>query len=68
MSIGAERAFPTQAPVRLPPGDQGQGVGTGTVTPIQRFGGALNMNIRSYMLFPGGVYIDEVNGAATRFR
>jgi len=40
---------------------------TGAVTLIQRFGSALNRNIHFHMLFLGGVYVDQPNGAA-RFR
>jgi hypothetical protein len=34
---------------------------TGAVTLIQRFGGALNLNIHFHMLFLDGVYVDDVN-------
>jgi len=40
---------------------------TGAVTLIQRFGGALNLNIHFHMLFLDGVYVDHPNGI-TRFR
>ena len=40
---------------------------TGAVTLIQRFGGALNLNIHFHMLFLDGVYTDVPNGSA-RFR
>jgi len=40
---------------------------TGAVTLIQRFGGALNLNIHFHMLFLDGVYVDGANGS-TRFR
>jgi len=40
---------------------------TGAVTLIQRFGGALNLNIHFHMLFLDGVYVDHSNGTA-RFR
>ena len=37
---------------------------TGAVTLIQRFGGALNLNIHFHMLFLDGVYVDHPNGTA----
>ena len=40
---------------------------TGAVTLIQRFGGALNLNIHFHMLFLDGVYVDSA-GSSTRFR
>jgi hypothetical protein len=40
---------------------------TGAVTLIQRFGGALNLNIHFHMLFLDGVYVDRHDGS-TRFR
>lgn len=40
---------------------------TGTVTLIQRFGSALNLNIHFHMFFLDGVYVDRLNGTA-RFR
>ena len=40
---------------------------TGAVTLIQRFGGALNLNVHFHMLFLDGVYVDQPGGAA-RFR
>ena len=39
---------------------------TGAVTLIQRFGGALNLNIHFHMLFLDGVYVDSA-GSSTRF-
>ena len=41
---------------------------TGAVTLIQRFGGALNLNIHFHMLFLDGVYIGSVHGSPVRFR
>lgn len=41
---------------------------SGAVTLIQRFGGALNLNIHFHMLFLDGVYIDSRHGADPRFR
>jgi len=41
---------------------------TGAVTLIQRFGGALNLNIHFHMLFLDGVYIDSRHGENPRFR
>ena len=41
---------------------------TGAVTLIQRFGGALNLNIPFHMLFLDGVYIGGSNGHPVRFR
>ena len=32
---------------------------TGAVTPIQRFGSALNLNVHFHMIFPDGVYLAE---------
>ena len=40
---------------------------TGAVTLIQRFGGALNLNIHFHILFLDGVYIDGTHGSGTRF-
>jgi hypothetical protein len=40
---------------------------TGAVTLIQRFGGALNLNIHFHMLFLDGVYIGGANGQPMRF-
>ena len=41
---------------------------TGAVTLIQRFGGALNLNVHFHMLFLDGVYIDAKHGNKIRFR
>ncbi len=41
---------------------------TGAVTLIQRFGGALNLNVHFHMLFLDGVYVDDDTGSAARFR
>jgi hypothetical protein len=41
---------------------------SGAVTLIQRFGGALNLNIHFHMLFLDGVYIDSKHGTNPRFR
>ena len=41
---------------------------TGAVTLIQRFGGALNLNIHFHMLFLDGAYIDPIHGKRVRFR
>jgi hypothetical protein len=41
---------------------------TGAVTLIQRFGGALNLNIHFHMLFLDGVYIGGSNGHPMWFR
>jgi hypothetical protein len=41
---------------------------TGAVTLIQRFGGAVNLNIHFHMLFLDGVYIDSNDRSCTRFR
>jgi hypothetical protein len=41
---------------------------TGAVTLIQRFGGAVNLNIHFHMLFLDGVYIGGPGGSAKRFR
>ena len=41
---------------------------TGAVTLIQRFGGAVNLNIHFHMLFLDGVYIGGAGGSAKRFR
>ena len=35
---------------------------TGAVTLIQRFGGALNLNLHSHMLFLDGVYVERPDG------
>ena len=40
---------------------------TGGVTLIQRFGGALNLNIHFHMLFLDGVYSDNPHGSHARF-
>ena len=40
---------------------------TGAVTLIQRFGGALNLNVHFHMLFLDGVYVDDAR-SGTRFR
>lgn len=40
---------------------------TGAVTLIQRFGSALNLNIRFHMLFQDGIYVEDADGKA-RFR
>ena len=40
---------------------------TGAVTLIQRFGGALNLNVHFHMRFLDGVYVDRRDGS-TRFR
>jgi hypothetical protein len=39
---------------------------TGAVTLIQRFGGAINLNVHFHMLFLGGAYVDNEHGSATR--
>mgnify|MGYP003343355586 CR=1 FL=1 len=41
---------------------------TGAVTLIQRFGGALNLNVHLHMLFVDGVYIEGRDGSLERFR
>jgi len=41
---------------------------TGAVTLIQRFGGALNLNIHFHMLFLDGVYVDALHGGLTGAR
>lgn len=41
---------------------------TGSVTLIQRFGGALNHNIHFHMLLLDGVCIDSTHGSCARFR
>ena len=41
---------------------------TGAVTLIQRFGGAVNLNIHFHMLFLDGVYIDCADKSLVRFR
>ena len=41
---------------------------TGAVTLIQRFGGALNLNVHLHMLFLDGVYIEGRDGSLERFR
>lgn len=41
---------------------------TGAVTLIQRFGGALNLNIHFHMLFLDGVYIGDSHGHPLKFR
>ena len=40
---------------------------TGAVTLIQRFGGALNLNVHYHMLFLDGVYIDGAEKSGQRF-
>jgi hypothetical protein len=40
---------------------------TGAVTLIQRFGGALNLNVHFHMLFLDGVYVDDTR-PIMRFR
>jgi hypothetical protein len=40
---------------------------TGAVTLIQRFGGALNLNVHFHMLFLDSVYVDDTR-SRTRFR
>jgi hypothetical protein len=40
---------------------------TGAVTLIQRFGGALNINVHFHMLFLDGVYVDGRAGPAFRW-
>lgn len=37
--------------------------GTGAVTPIQRFGSALNLNVHFHMIFFDGVYLRGGEGA-----
>jgi hypothetical protein len=39
---------------------------TGAVTLIQRFGGAINLNVQFHMLFLDGAYLDNEHGSATR--
>jgi len=41
---------------------------TGAITLIQRFGGAVNLNIHFHILFLDGVYIDSADRSRTRFR
>ena len=41
---------------------------TGAVTLIQRFGGALNLNVHFHMLFLDGVFIDSRHGGNQCFR
>ena len=42
---------------------------TGAVTLIQRFGGAINLNVHFHMLFLDGVYVgDRKYGSAVRFQ
>ena len=42
---------------------------TGSVTLIQRFGGALNLNAHLHMLFLAGIYVDDSKyGSAVRFQ
>ena len=41
---------------------------TGAVTLIQRFGGALNLNVHLHMLFLDGVYIEGRDGSLRRFQ
>ena len=40
---------------------------TGAFTLIQRFGGAMNLNVHFHMLFLDGDYVDSA-GSSTRFR
>jgi hypothetical protein len=39
---------------------------TGAVTLIQRFGGAINLNVHFHMLFLDGVYVDNEHESAAR--
>jgi hypothetical protein len=48
--MGAELSIPTKILVRLPSATDG------AVTLIQRFGGALNLNVHFHILFLDGVY------------
>lgn len=41
---------------------------TGAVTLIQRFGGAINLNVHFHMLFLDGVYVENKYGSAVRFQ
>jgi len=41
---------------------------TGAVTPIQRFGSALNLNLHFHVLFLDGIYVDGANGSSPQFR
>jgi hypothetical protein len=58
-------AFATH--LRRKAGDTKATAQTGAVTLIQRFGGAVNLNIHFHMLFPDGVYIPDLGKSATRF-
>ena len=49
------------------PGLTREGARTGAVTLIQRFGGALNLNVHFHMLFLDGVYVERSDGTL-RFR
>ena len=40
---------------------------TGAVTLIQRFGGAINLNVHLHMLLLDGAYVDNVNGGFGRW-
>lgn len=40
---------------------------TGAVTLVERFGSALNLNVRFHMLFLDGVYVEHPDGSL-RFR
>ena len=58
------------APADRPVGKAGltrDGARTGAVTLIQRFGGALNLNVHFHMLFLDGVYVERPDGTL-RFR
>jgi hypothetical protein len=44
-----------------------RGIAESAVTLIQRFGGALNLNIHLHMLFLDGVYVERPDGVV-RFR
>jgi hypothetical protein len=41
---------------------------TGAVTLIQRFGGAINLNVHFHMLFLDGVYVENNYGSAVHFQ
>jgi ribosomal protein S27E len=41
---------------------------TGSVTLIQRFGSALNLNVHFHMIFADGVYVTEVSGRVSAGR
>jgi len=53
--------------VLLPVSLRGHRESGATVTPIQRFGSALNLNIYCQMLFLNGVYVERAD-EALRFR